>query len=76
MKTISATDAKVRFAALLDDAKREPVLIRNHNRDVAIIMSPLDYARLTGTNYEEQAERRAWFDQLRRDARAKRGEEE
>ena len=39
MKTVSATDAKQRLAALLDAAQREPVLIRRQNRDVAVIMS-------------------------------------
>ena len=41
MKTVSATDAKQRLAALLDVAQREPVLIRRQNRDVAVIIPEL-----------------------------------
>jgi prevent-host-death family protein len=39
MQYISATDAKPRLAALLDEAQREPVTIRRQNRDVAVIVS-------------------------------------
>jgi antitoxin Phd len=46
MQTVSATDAKQRLAALLDAAQREPVLIRRQNRDVAVIMSAEEYARM------------------------------
>jgi prevent-host-death family protein len=46
MKTVSATDAKQRLAALLDAAQREPVLIRRQNRDVAVIMSAEEYQRI------------------------------
>jgi len=53
MKTVSATDAKQRFAALLDAAQREPVLIRRQNRDVAVIISPEEYKRIRRSNIEE-----------------------
>ena len=53
MKTISATDAKQRFAAVIDAAQREPVRIRRQNRDVAIIMSPEEYDRIRGANVDE-----------------------
>jgi prevent-host-death family protein len=53
MRTVSATDAKQRLAALLDAAQREPVLIRRQNRDVAVIMSPQEYERIRKTNVEE-----------------------
>jgi prevent-host-death family protein len=53
MKTVSATDAKQRLAALLDAAQREPVLIRRQNRDVAVIMSAQEYDRIRGANVEE-----------------------
>jgi prevent-host-death family protein len=46
MKTVSATEAKQRFEALIDAAQREPVVIRRQNRDVAVIISPEDYKRL------------------------------
>jgi prevent-host-death family protein len=53
MRTVSATDAKQRFAALIDAALREPVLIRRQNRDVAIVMSPEEYDRIRGANLDE-----------------------
>jgi len=53
MKTVSATDAKQRLAALLDAAQREPVLIRRPNRDVAVIISAQEYERIRKVNIEE-----------------------
>ena len=53
MKTVSATDAKQRLAALLDAAQREPVLIRRQNRDVAVIMSAEEYQRIRKLNIAE-----------------------
>jgi prevent-host-death family protein len=53
MKTVSATDAKQRFAAVIDAAQREPVRIRRQNRDVAIVMSSEEYDRIRGANIEE-----------------------
>ena len=53
MKTVSATDAKQRLAALLDAAQREPILIRRQNRDVAVIMSAEEYERIRGAKNDE-----------------------
>jgi prevent-host-death family protein len=53
MKTVSATDAKQRLAALLDAAQREPVLIRRQKRDVAVIMSAEEYERIRKVNVSE-----------------------
>jgi len=53
MKTITATDAKQRFAALLDAAQREPVLIRRQNRDVAVIISAEEYERIRKADLDE-----------------------
>lgn len=53
MKTVSATDAKQRLAALLDAAQREPVLIRRQNRDIAVIMSAEEYQRIRKSNVAE-----------------------
>jgi antitoxin Phd len=50
MRTVSATDAKQRLAALLDAAQREPVVIRRQNRDVAVIMSAEEYERIRDLN--------------------------
>jgi len=53
MKAVSATDAKQRFAALIDAAQKEPVVVRRQNRDVLVVMSPEDYDRMRGANVAE-----------------------
>jgi prevent-host-death family protein len=53
MQIVSATEAKQTFAAVIDKAQREPVIIRKQNRDVAVIMSMEDYQRLTQANIQE-----------------------
>jgi len=53
MKTVSATEAKQRLAALLDTAQREPVVIRRQNRNVAVIMSAEEYERIRKVNVSE-----------------------
>jgi len=53
VRSVSATDAKQRLAALLDAAQREPVMIRRQNRDVAVIMSAQEYERIRRKNIDE-----------------------
>lgn len=53
MQYVSASEAKQRLAAVLDAAQREPVTIRRQNREVAVVLSPLDYRRLTTANLAE-----------------------
>jgi prevent-host-death family protein len=53
MRYVSATEAKQRLAALLDAAQREPVVIRRHERDVAVILSAEEYDRLRALNAAE-----------------------
>lgn len=53
MRYVSASDAKQRFAALLDTVQREPVTIRRQNREVAVVISPTDFKRLRSNNVEE-----------------------
>ncbi len=53
MRSVSATEAKQRLAALLDAAQREPVVIRRQNRDVAVIMSAEEYERIRDLNAAE-----------------------
>ena len=50
---ISATEAKQRFAALLDAAQRGPVRIQRHERDVAVLVSAEEYE---ATNRQRWAE--------------------
>ncbi|MEX0827794.1 MAG: type II toxin-antitoxin system Phd/YefM family antitoxin [Haliea sp.] len=53
MKHVSATEAKQRFAAVLDAAQHEPVSIKRQNREVAVILSTREYERLRGLNIQE-----------------------
>jgi prevent-host-death family protein len=53
MRSVSATDAKQRLAALLDAAQREPIVIRRQNRDVAVIMSAEEYEKIRRVNIAE-----------------------
>jgi prevent-host-death family protein len=50
MRSVSATEAKQNFASVLDTAQRKPVLIRRHDRDVAVVLSAVEYERLRGLN--------------------------
>jgi len=53
MKHVSSTEAKQRFAALLDAAQHEPVTIKRQNREVAVVLSTREYERLHGLNVLE-----------------------
>ena len=53
MRYISATDAKQRFAEVIDTAQREPVIIRRQKREVAVVLSPQEYDRLRAANVAE-----------------------
>ena len=53
MKIVSSTDLKQRSGAVIDAAQREPVLIRRHDRDVAVIMSAEEYDRIRGVANDE-----------------------
>jgi len=53
MPTVSATHAKQNFAAIIDAAQREPVLIRRHDRDVAVVVSAGEYERLVRDRWKE-----------------------
>lgn len=50
---MSATDAKQRFAALIDAAQREPIVIRRQNRNVAVVMSAEQFDRMRGVANDE-----------------------
>ncbi|MFZ0816692.1 MAG: type II toxin-antitoxin system Phd/YefM family antitoxin [Candidatus Sulfotelmatobacter sp.] len=53
MKAVSATEAKQRFAAIIDAAQKEPIVVRRQNRDVAVIISPEQYERIHRNDVEE-----------------------
>ena len=50
MKTVPATEAKNHFGAIIDDAQREPIVIRRQDRDIAVVLSMADYERLRSGN--------------------------
>ena len=43
MQKFSAHDAKARFGALIDAARREPVTIEKHGRAVAVVLSKEEF---------------------------------
>jgi antitoxin Phd len=47
MKTIAATDAKNRFGELIDMAQSGPVRVQRQGRDVAVVLSPEEFRRLS-----------------------------
>jgi prevent-host-death family protein len=53
MKVVCSADLKQRSGALIDAAQREPVLIRRHDRDVAVLISAEEYERIRRTNVAE-----------------------
>ena len=53
MRYMSVSQAKQRLAVLLDAVQREPVTIRRQNREVAVVISPVDYRRLKSAHVDE-----------------------
>jgi len=53
MKTVSATEAKQNFAEIIDTAQREPVRIRRHDRDMAVLISVEEYDRVVQDRWKE-----------------------
>jgi prevent-host-death family protein len=52
LKTVGATEAKNRLGAILDEAQREPIVIRRQNREIAVVLSMADYERLRTGNIQ------------------------
>lgn len=53
MATVTATEAKQTFSAVLQACEHEPVFIQKQKRDVAVVLSLQDYQRLTAVNLLE-----------------------
>ena len=53
MRTVSATEAKQKLAAIFDAAQHEPIMVRRQKREVAVVLSPREYERLRGLNLQE-----------------------
>ena len=52
MKSVTATEAKNRLGAILDEAQREPIVIRRQDRDIAVVLSMAEYERLRAGNIQ------------------------
>jgi prevent-host-death family protein len=50
VKTVAATEAKNRLGAILDEAQREPIVIRRQDRDIVVVLSMAEYERLRSGN--------------------------
>lgn len=50
MRKVTATEAKNRLGAVIDDAQREPIIIQRQNRDVAVVVSMADFERIHASN--------------------------
>lgn len=46
MTTIGATEVKNKFGQIMDQARREPVLVQSHGRDSVVIVDHEEFARL------------------------------
>lgn len=46
MLTVAATDLKNKLGQIMDQARREPVLVQSHGRDMVVILDHAEFARL------------------------------
>lgn len=53
MRSVSAAEARQDLDALLHSAQSEPVVIRQGNRDIAVVVSPPEYERLRAIDIAE-----------------------
>ena len=52
MQHISSTEARNNLSKVIDLAQREPLVVQKQGRDVAVILSAQDFARITQDNIE------------------------
>ena len=52
MKTISSTQAQKSFGDLLMQVNREPISIKKHNKEVAILISSYDFHKIIDKIHE------------------------
>jgi prevent-host-death family protein len=46
MVTVAATDLKNKLGQIMDQARREPVLVQSHGRDMVVILDHAEFSRL------------------------------
>jgi PHD/YefM family antitoxin component YafN of YafNO toxin-antitoxin module len=51
-ESVVATEAKNLLDAILDEAQREPIVIRRQDRDIAVVPSMADYERRRAGNIQ------------------------
>lgn len=56
MKSVSETEATNRLDAILDEAQREPIVIRRQDRDIAVVLSLSDRVRFRRPNGRRSAQ--------------------
>ena len=65
---LSATEAKQNFTEFLDKAQKEPITIQRQDQDLVVVLSVLEYQRLTKLLKNEFQE---FCDQVGKNAEAK-----
>lgn len=65
---LSATEAKQNFTEFLDKAQKEPITIQRQDQDLVVVLSVLEYQRLTRLLKDEFQE---FCDQVGKNAEAK-----
>ena len=53
MEIVSTTEVKQTLDLLIDKLQKEPIMIREQDHDVAVILSIEDYTRITEANIQE-----------------------
>jgi prevent-host-death family protein len=46
MVTVAATDLKNKLGQIIDQARREPILVQSHGRDMVVILDHNEFLRL------------------------------
>ena len=52
MRTVDATEAQARLDEILEDAQRQPILIRRQDQAIAVVISIREYERLRALNVQ------------------------
>lgn len=52
MKSVDATEAQARLDEILDEAQRQPILIRRQDQAIAVVVSTMEYERLRALNVQ------------------------
>lgn len=56
MQYVSSSDARNHLSKAMDMAQHEPVMVQKQGRDMAVILSAKDYARITQDNIKDLLE--------------------